>query len=87
MIARQLASRGVRDGRVLAAMAWTPREWFLPPHLARNAYDDGPLGADRLLDLGIALQLHAQVPDGGGLVHRHHASLVFPRRGEHERAM
>lgn len=43
MIARQLASRGLRDRRVLAAMAWTPREWFLPPHLARSAYDDAPL--------------------------------------------
>jgi protein-L-isoaspartate(D-aspartate) O-methyltransferase len=43
MIARQLASRGIRDGRVLAAMAWAPREWFVPPHLARNAYDDAPL--------------------------------------------
>ncbi len=43
MIASQLASRGLHDGRVLAAMAWTPREWFLPPHLARSAYDDAPL--------------------------------------------
>jgi protein-L-isoaspartate(D-aspartate) O-methyltransferase len=43
MIASQVAKRGLRDARVLAAMAWTPREWFLPPHLARHAYDDGPL--------------------------------------------
>jgi len=43
MIASQVATRGLRDRRVLAAMAWTPREWFLPPHLARHAYDDGPL--------------------------------------------
>jgi protein-L-isoaspartate(D-aspartate) O-methyltransferase len=43
MVARQLASRGIRDRRVLAAMAWTPREWFLPPQLARSAYDDAPL--------------------------------------------
>jgi protein-L-isoaspartate(D-aspartate) O-methyltransferase len=43
MIASQVASRGLRDRRVLAAMAWTPREWFLPPHLARSAYDDAPL--------------------------------------------
>jgi protein-L-isoaspartate(D-aspartate) O-methyltransferase len=43
MIASQLASRGLRDARVLAAMAWTPREWFLPPHLAGSAYDDAPL--------------------------------------------
>jgi len=43
MIVNQVANRGLRDPRVLAAMAWTPREWFLPPHLARSAYDDGPL--------------------------------------------
>ena len=43
MVANQLAPRGVHDRRVLAAMAWAPREWFLPPHLAREAYDDGPL--------------------------------------------
>jgi len=43
MIAAQIANRGLRDCRVHAAMAWIPREWFLPPHLARNAYDDAPL--------------------------------------------
>ncbi len=43
MVASQLAARGVRDARVLAAMAWLPREWFLPPHLAAEAYDDAPL--------------------------------------------
>lgn len=43
MIVNQLANRGLRQPRVLAAMAWTPREWFLAPHLARSAYDDGPL--------------------------------------------
>ena len=43
MVMRQLAGRGVRDQRVLAAMRWAPREWFLPPHLARDAYNDAPL--------------------------------------------
>jgi len=43
MIGDQIAGRGLRDSRVLAVMAWTPREWFLAPHLARSAYDDGPL--------------------------------------------
>jgi len=43
MVASQVANRGLRDCRVLAAMAWTPREWFLPPVLARRAYDDAPL--------------------------------------------
>jgi protein-L-isoaspartate(D-aspartate) O-methyltransferase len=43
MIVNQLVNRGLGDRRVLAAMAWTPREWFLPRHLARSAYDDAPL--------------------------------------------
>ncbi len=43
MVMRQLAGRGVRDQRVLAAMRWVPREWFLPPHLAGDAYSDAPL--------------------------------------------
>jgi protein-L-isoaspartate(D-aspartate) O-methyltransferase len=43
MIVSQLTNRGVRDRRVLAAIAWTPREWFLPPHLAGDAYSDAPL--------------------------------------------
>jgi protein-L-isoaspartate(D-aspartate) O-methyltransferase len=43
MVATQLASRGIRNRRVLATMARVPREWFLPPHLRREAYDDTPL--------------------------------------------
>jgi protein-L-isoaspartate(D-aspartate) O-methyltransferase len=43
MVVRQLAGRGVRNQRVLAAMRWTPREWFLPPHLGADAYSDAPL--------------------------------------------
>jgi protein-L-isoaspartate(D-aspartate) O-methyltransferase len=43
MIQRQIWSRGVRDRRVLAAMAWVPRELFVAPALAVNAYDDIPL--------------------------------------------
>jgi len=43
MVMRQLAGRGVQDPRVLAAMRWAPREWFLPPHLASDAYNDAPL--------------------------------------------
>jgi len=42
-VASQLAGRGIHDCRVLAAMAWVPREWFLPPHLADEAYEDAPL--------------------------------------------
>jgi protein-L-isoaspartate(D-aspartate) O-methyltransferase len=43
MIVSQLVNRGIRNRRVLAAMTWVPREWFLPPHLAESAYDDAPL--------------------------------------------
>jgi protein-L-isoaspartate(D-aspartate) O-methyltransferase len=43
MVARQIAARGIRDCRVLAALAWAPREWFLPPHLLSDAYEDTPL--------------------------------------------
>ena len=43
MVAAQLASRGIRNRRVLAVMARVPREWFLPPRVQREAYDDTPL--------------------------------------------
>jgi protein-L-isoaspartate(D-aspartate) O-methyltransferase len=43
MVRHQLARRGIRNPRVLAAMARVPREWFVPPHLSREAYDDTPL--------------------------------------------
>lgn len=43
MIRTQLMARGVGDRRVLAAMAWVPREWFLAPRQVNEAYDDGPL--------------------------------------------
>ena len=43
MVERQLKARGIRDPRVLAAMAEVPRERFVPERLAGFAYDDGPL--------------------------------------------
>src|SRR5438046_10660589 len=43
MVASQLAARGIADRRLLAALARVPREWFLPPHLAEDAYEDAPL--------------------------------------------
>ena len=44
MVRRHLASRDITELRVLATMASIPREPFVPPHLERRAYDDGPLG-------------------------------------------
>ncbi|NND84480.1 MAG: protein-L-isoaspartate(D-aspartate) O-methyltransferase [Acidimicrobiia bacterium] len=43
MVERQLVRRGIRDERVLAAMAQVPRERFVPPDLADEAYWDGAL--------------------------------------------
>jgi protein-L-isoaspartate(D-aspartate) O-methyltransferase len=43
MVDRHIRARGVRDPRVLAAMAAVPREAFVPPELAEFAYDDRPL--------------------------------------------
>jgi protein-L-isoaspartate(D-aspartate) O-methyltransferase len=43
MIRRHLWTRGLRDRRVLAAMAWVPRERFLAPGQGARAYDDAPL--------------------------------------------
>jgi protein-L-isoaspartate(D-aspartate) O-methyltransferase len=43
MVERTIVRRGVRDCRVLAAVAAVPREAFLPAELAEFAYDDRPL--------------------------------------------
>ena len=43
MVEEQLRRRGIRDGRVLAAMAKVPRETFIAPEFAREAYADGPI--------------------------------------------
>jgi len=43
MVADQIRARGVRDERVLAAMARIPRERFIPGDAQVSAYDDHPL--------------------------------------------
>jgi len=43
MVDEQLAARGIRDRRVLSAMATTPRHAFVPEALRERAYDDHPL--------------------------------------------
>jgi protein-L-isoaspartate(D-aspartate) O-methyltransferase len=43
MIPQQLKSRGINDGRVLAAMAKVPREEFVAPDSRAVSYEDGPL--------------------------------------------
>ena len=43
MVKLQVSGRGIRDGRVLEAMARVPREVFVPAHLADEACEDHPL--------------------------------------------
>jgi len=43
MVARQIRARGIRDERVLDAMATVPRHAFVPPALVGDAYVDAPL--------------------------------------------
>lgn len=43
MIAHQIAGRGVRDKRVLAALRNVPRHLFVPPEFRGSAYEDYPL--------------------------------------------
>ncbi|MCC6952743.1 MAG: protein-L-isoaspartate(D-aspartate) O-methyltransferase [Deltaproteobacteria bacterium] len=43
MVERQLAARGIRDPRVLAAFRSVPRELFVPEGLRASAYQDNPL--------------------------------------------
>lgn len=43
MVERHIAGRGIRDQRVLDAMATVPREDFVPEHLRDRAYEDRPL--------------------------------------------
>ncbi len=43
MVATQIAARGVRDPKVLAAMRKVPRHLFVPPAAVTQAYEDYPL--------------------------------------------
>ncbi len=43
MVSEQLVPRGIRDERLLEAMAEIPRHLFVPPSLVHQAYADAPL--------------------------------------------
>jgi protein-L-isoaspartate(D-aspartate) O-methyltransferase len=43
MVQQQLMARGIKDERVLGAMAKVPREEFVPPESRAASYEDGPL--------------------------------------------
>jgi protein-L-isoaspartate(D-aspartate) O-methyltransferase len=42
-LVRAVAAEGAGDPRILAAVRSAPRAGFVPPHLARQAYEDKPL--------------------------------------------
>lgn len=69
MVETQLRARGVRDERVLAAMASVPREVFVAPEQAAAAYLDQPLpigyGQTISQPYVVALMLEALELEGG----------------------
>ena len=76
MIEQQIVPRGLRDGRVLAAMRSVPRVAFVPPELEELAYDDRalPIGAEQtisqpyivaLMAAALALNGHERVLEIG----------------------
>ena len=73
MVRRQIAGRGIRNPRLLAAMREVPREAFVPEHLAAHAYEDSPLPieADQTISQPyiVALMIEAaEVAPGGKML-------------------
>jgi protein-L-isoaspartate(D-aspartate) O-methyltransferase len=68
-LARLMAVRGIRDERVLAALATVPRELFVPEQLRRHAYADRalPIGSGQTISqpFMVATMLEALGLDGG----------------------
>ncbi len=68
-LAKLLARRGIRDERVLAALASVPRELFVPERLRRHAYTDRalPIGSGQTISqpFMVATMLEALALDGG----------------------
>jgi len=67
MVAAQIASRDVRDARVLAAMREVPRHRFVPDTLQMQAYDDRPLpiGHDQTISQPYIVALMTQLARPG----------------------
>ena len=68
-LAKLMAVRGIRDERVLAALAAVPRELFVPEQFRRNAYADSalPIGSGQTISqpFMVATMLEALRLDGG----------------------
>lgn len=72
MVEVQIARRGIRDSRLLAAMRRVPREAFVEPGLEEFAYEDGPLpiGEDQTISQPyvVALMIEAAELEPGDRV-------------------
>jgi protein-L-isoaspartate(D-aspartate) O-methyltransferase len=68
MVERQLAARGIADGRVLASMGRVPREAFVPVELVRLAYDDAalPIGDDQTISQPFIVAMMCELLELGG---------------------
>lgn len=68
MVQEQLVARGIRDSRVLRAMAEVPRHLFLERPLWSSAYDDHPLpiGCDQTISQPYMVALMAEALALGG---------------------
>jgi protein-L-isoaspartate(D-aspartate) O-methyltransferase len=68
MVSEQLASRNIRDPRVLSAMQSVPREQFVPPENRHLAYADGPLpiGEGQTISQPYIVALMTQLLELGG---------------------
>lgn len=68
-LAKLMAVRGIRDEKVLAALAAVPRQLFVPERLRRNAYADRalPIGSGQTISqpFMVATMLEALRLDGG----------------------
>ena len=68
-LARLMARRGIRDERVIAALASVPREQFVPERLRRHAYADRalPIGSGQTISqpFMVATMLEALALEGG----------------------
>jgi len=65
MVRDQLQARGISDPRVLDAMRTVERHRFVAPHLADQAYDDGPLpiGSDQTISQPFIVAEMAQIAE------------------------
>jgi len=62
MVREQLEARGIHDPRVLAAFRRVPRERFVPPDLAAQAYEDSalPIGREQTISQPYMVALMTQ---------------------------